>query len=207
MLLDIVAGLVHRGPGAPGPMRGDGTAALVITQAHGNYAEPSIQGALMTACNAVAGVAPGTALSTTPPMCVWNPPSSGVNLSILKTAIGYISGTLGAGTIVYATVTNQTTIPTTGTEIVPQNEKIGFPRGMGRSFSGSTLVGTPAVLRPAYSFGAFLATTALAPIDLIDVVDGSIVIPPGCVFVVQAIAAAGTSPLMLLAVTWEEIPA
>ena len=160
----------------------------------------------MAVSNAVAGVAPGTALSTTPPLAVWNPPNSGFNLVLMKTAVGYVSGTLGAGTIAYAYVASQTTVPTTGTELVPVCTKLGYPRGVGRAFTGSTLASTPAILRPGFSMGAFLATTAIQPFQVQDMVEGCIIIPQGAVFVMQGIAAAGTTPLVILSAEWEEIP-
>jgi hypothetical protein len=207
MLAELKTGLQVLADGAQSMLRGDRTGAAVMTQAHGNYAEPSRQGVLMTACNAVAGVAPGTALSTTPPICIWNPPSSGKLLSVLKTAVGYVSGTLGAGTIVYAVNPAQTTVPTTGTELVPLNELIGAPRGVGRAFTGSTIAAAGTILRPSYIMGAFLATSVIQPVDVIDVVDGSIMIAQGTCFIMQGVAAAGTTPLVILSVTWEEIPA
>lgn len=187
-------------------IRADKTGAPVFAQAHGAYAEPAYRGAIMDACNSVAGIAHGTALSTTPPICLWNPPSSGKNLSILKVSLGYVSGTLGAGSIVYGVVPSQVTVPSGGTELTPQCALLGAPRGVGRAFAGSTLAATPTILRPAFTIGAF-AGGANTPIDTIDIVDGSIIVALGTVFVVQGIATAGTSPLVIFAITYEEIPA
>ena len=203
---DGIAGLVTVADGATKTIRIDRTGAFVNSQGHSEYCEPGTRAVIFTASNAVAGIAPGTALSTTPPLCVWNPPNSGYNIVIMKTSIGYVSGTLGAGTIVYAYYPNQTTVPSTGTELVPVCNKIGFPRGQARAFTGSTLAGTPLILKPVYSMGAFLATTAIQPWQCVDRVDGAIVIPQGAVFVIQGIAAAGTSPLIIHAIEWEEIP-
>jgi hypothetical protein len=160
---------------------------------------------MFTASIAVAGVAPGTALSTTPPMAVLNPLNSGYNLAVLKTSIGYVSGTLGAGSIVYAFVTPQATVPTGGTELTPVSDLIGQIRGAGRAFSGSTLSGTPLIIRPAYNMGAALATTALGVSVCQDLVEGEIMIPPATCFVMQGVAAAGTTPLVILSVVWEEM--
>ena len=206
MLAEGRQGLVPLGNGAPGVVRLDKTSALVNSQAHGSYTEPALQSKLMIACNAAAGVAPGTALSTTPPLAIWNPPSSGYNLSVLKATVGYVSGTLGAGTIAYAVVPNQTTVPSTGTEIVPQCTNIGAPRGVGRAFSGSTLAASPTLLRPGWTVGAFVSTTALQATDECNLVDGAIIIPPGTALVLQEIGAAGTTPLVIFACEWEEIP-
>jgi hypothetical protein len=204
--MDGIAGLVTVSDGATKTVRLDRTGALVISQGHCEYLEPSVRGVIFVASNAVAGVAPGTALSTTPPIAVWNPPNSGFNLAIMKTAIGYVSGTLGAGTIAYAYVAAQTTVPSTGTELTPICTKLGFPRGQGRAFTGSTLASTPAIIRPAFAMGAFLATTAIQPFQTADMVEGCITIPQGAVFCMQGIAAAGSTPLVILSVEWEEIP-
>ena len=171
----------------------------------GMYAEPAARGQVFVACTAVAGVAPGTALSTTPPMILWNPPGSGVNLVIMKTALGYVSGTLGAGTMVYAQYP-QTTTPTTGTVLAPVSTLLGSKAGYGQAFQGSTLAGTPTIVRSAYVIGAFLASSVVQPIESVDFVDGEIVVPPGNAFVMQEVGAAGTSPLTLLTVVWGEEP-
>ena len=204
--MDGIAGQVVVGDGATKTIRLDRTGALVNSQCHAEYHEPCTRATIMVASNAVAGVAPGTALSTTPPMALWNPPNSGVNLVLMKTAMGYVSGTLGAGSLVYAYVANQTTVPSTGTELTPVCNKLGFARGQGRAFTGSTLASTPLILRPAYSMGAFLATTAIQPFQCQDMVEGCIIVPQGAVFVMQGVAAAGTSPLAILSVEWEEVP-
>lgn len=160
----------------------------------------------MYATNLPAGVAPGTALSTTPPLSLWNPPASGKNLSITKVSVGYVSGTLGAGNIAVGQVTAQVTVPTGGTEITPSCSLIGFPRGVGRAFTGSTLASAPTIVRPVFNLGAFTAATALAPQDCDVLIDGSIIVPPGAAICLQGIATAGTTPLVILGVTYEEIP-
>jgi len=207
MIAELRQGLVALSSGAQGILRGDKTSALVTANGHGSYNEPATQGKIMIAANAVAGVAPGTALSTAPPFTVWNPPSSGYNLSILKAVVGYVSGTLGAGTIVYASVTNQTTVPSTGTELTPQCTLLGAPRGVGRAFTGSTVASTPAIIRPGWTVGAFLATTALQPTDECNLIDGALIVPPGNCVCLQEIGAAGTTPLVIFSIEWEELPA
>lgn len=202
---DVLIGYRKVADGAIVTLRGDRTGALLTTDAHTNYVDPVGRGAVMVVSNAVAGVAPGTAFSTTPPLALWNPPSSGKNLAIFKTALGYVSGTLGAGTICYGIMASQTTVPTTGTELVPNNALIGFPRGVGRAFTGSTWSAAPTIYRPAYTLGAFLATTASVQSPLVDIIDGGIILTPGTGFAMQGIAAAGTSPLVIMSIAWEEL--
>lgn len=205
MIAEGKVGLVTAADGAVSTARIDRTGAVVNAQAHGAYTESAVRGAIMEVSTGVAGVAPGTALSTTPPMALWNPPSSGKNISILKVSMGYVSGTLGGGTVLYAVVPAQNTVPTTGAELTPQCSMIGMPRGVARAFQGSTLAATPTILRPAWVIGAWVGTTASMPQDCVDIVDGSIIVPPGAAFVVQALAGAGTTPLALFSIAYEEI--
>lgn len=206
MIAEIITFLGTRKDGAAGTARGNITGCMVNAPGHGSFTEPASRATIMEVTTGVAGVAPGTALSTAPPLSLWNPPSSGKNLAILKSSLGYISGTLGGGSIVYALVPSQTTVPTGGTELIPQCSALGMPRGVGRAFQGSTLAAAPTILRPAYIVGAFTAATAVAPDQALDLVDGAIVVTPGSVLVMQGVAAAGTTPLILLSLIYEEIP-
>ena len=185
--------------------RADKTGAAVVSTLNGAYTESGARSTLMVASTAVAGVAPGTALSTTPPFVLWNPPGSGKKLSVLKSMLGYVSGTLGAGSLVFAAVLSQVTVPTTGAELVPVCTDLGMPRGVGRVFQGSTLVSVPQILYPAFMLGAFVGG-ANPPQDSIDVVDGSIIVEPGTALCLQGVAGAGTTPLVLLGMKWAEIP-
>ncbi len=205
MIAEGRTGAITAGDGSLNAVRLDKTGAMTIVSAHPLYSEASLRGRMFIASTAVAGVAPGTALSTTPPMCLLNPLNSGVDLVILKTAVGYISGTLGAGNIVYSYFTPQASVPTGGAELVPVCTQIGQIKGTGRAFQGSTIAGTPLILRPAYNMGAALATTALGIGICQDLVEGEIVVPPATVFVMQGVAGAGTTPLVLMSVCWEEI--
>jgi len=206
MIAEIRSGLQGIADGVLTTFRADKTGAGVVTMAHGGYTEAAVRGTIMEVANAVAGIAPGTVLAVAPPIALWNPPSSGKNLSILKASMGYVSGTLGGGSVLLAAVLSQTTVPTTGTELVPLCSMLGMPRGVGRAFAGSTFVSVPQIIRPIFTMGAFLLTTPVQPCDTVDVLDGSIVVPPGVAICMQAIAAAGTSPLVCFGFTWEEIP-
>lgn len=65
----------------------------------------------------------------------------------------------------------------------------------------------PTILRPAFVMGAFLASTALMPQVTQDLIDGEFVVPQGSALIVHGVAAAGTSPLVMVGLTWEEVPA
>jgi hypothetical protein len=51
-----------------------------------------------------------------------------------------------------------------------------------------------------------LATSDLFPAPCVDRVNGEIVVPPGFGVGMHSIAAAGTTPLVRLAMMWEEVP-
>lgn len=183
------------------------TGSLVTTDAHGRYHEASSRGALLIASTAVGGVAPGTALGTTPPMALWNPTGSGIILSIVRVVLGYVSGTLGAGSMVHAQVPAgvQPAAPTSGTELVPVPGSLNTSKGIARAFQGSTVAATPTIVRPSFIIGAALASSVAFPALAVDEVAGEIIVPPGAAWVFQGVAAAGTSPLVMIGVTYEEI--
>jgi hypothetical protein len=180
---------------------------LITGDAHAHFREAVYRGAVYCASVPVAGVAPGTALSTTPPLTIWNPPNSGVNADLLKVTMGYVSGTLGAGGMVYGQAAQLTT-PTTGTVIKPSNALLGkLTQGQIQAFSGSTLAATPSLVAPAgFNLAASLATTAAAGFQWEDLIDGEFILTPGNVFIMQGLAAAGSTPLVVLSFTWEETP-
>lgn len=168
------------------------------------YSYPTNSGAVFHASTAVAGVAPGTALSATPPFVLWNPLNSNKLASILKLRIGYVSGTLGAGAIAMAFCA-QLTVPTGGAELLRVCGLLGSTQGAIRIFQGSTLSAVPTIIQPLASLSAALATTAGAPFaPFIDEIAGEIVIPPGTAFALQGIAAAGTTPLVLFGASYLE---
>jgi hypothetical protein len=183
------------------------TGAQVVADAHGHFFESvrlgtnATGGGVWSATTGAAGVAPGTALSTTPPFAIWNPPNSGVLASVLVSRFGLLSGTLGVGSIFYAVVESQTSKPTTGTALAPVNQAVGN-QGTSKilAFQGATVASTPVALAPAFSLGA--NPTAVMK----DLVDGEILVLPGSVLCMQEIGAAGTTPLGFFGATWEEVP-
>lgn len=191
--------------GARGPFRMSRDGSQINQDSHARYQEAVQRGNVFVASTAVAGVAPGTALSTTPPFILYNPPSSGVELVIWRARLGYVSGTLGAGTIVYASGV-QTSAPSGGTAITPKNAKIGSGRATAATANQGGTITAPTILAPAFTLGAFLASTAAVNPPLIDEVAGEFSLAPGAVFCMQGVAAAGSSPLVLFGVTWEEVP-
>lgn len=152
---------------------------------------------IFTASTLAAGVAHGTALSTTPPLALWNPTGSNQRLILVEAVLGYVSGALGAGSVVYGVVP-QAAAPAGGAELVVQPAVLGdpLPAGIGRAFQGSTLSGVPTLIKPAFVLEA--APTKVQK----DAIEGALSIRPGQALCLQGVAAAGTAPLVLLAMTW-----
>jgi hypothetical protein len=206
-ILELDVGIKKLGIGATNIRgRADRMGALV-TQPNGpDLSELVLQGYVMTAANAVAGVAHGTAFGTSAPLTLWNPPSSGFNLVILHVSVGYLSGTLGLGFYAFGQ-SPQATAPT-GTELTPVNNLLGFPRGVGRAFTGANSSGgTPTIIRPSFSYGAFAGGATLQPTESLDYVMGGIVVTQGMLLALQGIGTAGTTPLLVHCFKYAEVPA
>lgn len=180
----------------------------VVAQAHGKYYEAASRGVMYTASAGATGQAPGTAIGTTAMFTLWNPTGSGKRLALKRASLGYISGTLGAGTIFYcANSAATTTLPTGGTSVTPVNCDIGSPANSVAKVSyGATLPASPTAIRPFASLDAELATSVVGFRTNTEDVDGEFVVEPGCGLSLEGVAAAGTSPVMSPGFTWEEVP-
>jgi hypothetical protein len=191
-------------PGAP---RYGKTGESIVSAAHGKYFEAVHRGNVYTGSTAGTGQAPGTAIGTTAAISLWNPLGSGKRLKLMKTSVGYNSGTLGAGAIFYCLNTSPTaTLPTGGTAITPTNCDAGAANNsVAKLGFGTTLAAAPTAVRPFASLFAELASTANAMQQLVDDNDGEYVIEPGCGISLQAVAAAGTGPKLDFGFTWEEV--
>lgn len=180
-----------------------------VEQRHGRLYKPSMDGRVFHAATAVSGVAPGTAVGTTAAFALYNPSGSGVVIAIQKAAIAYLSGTLGAGMLVHCVNSNLGEAVPTGTAITEKSAIAGgggYGAAKGVALTTATLAVAPSVVRPIGSLQASLASTAVGGWQLNDDVEGAIILPEGGSYSIQGIAAAGSSPLVVVGVTWEEIP-
>ena len=184
----------------------DGSSA--VSDSHGRYYETNYRGNIYSASNAVAGVAHGTALGTAPPLTIYNPAGSPVNLVLIDISMGYVSGTLGSGTIALAWNPQTTNAnPTGGTQLTPRSNRIGSPtQGQGLAFTGSTVAATQSILRPVFTISAFAGAAAAPTPPVVELTDGKFIVLPGNCLSLQGIATAGTTPLLIFSMTWEEVP-
>lgn len=175
-----------------------------VAQFEGRYYERAADGSLYHAMTAKTGVAPGTDIGTTAPLSLYNPVGSGRDLVVVRGTLAYVSGTLGAGFMAWVGNDDPSAAAVSGTNIVEVPGRLGGAVGQGRALTTATLPATPKLIRPFCSLGAHLASTAIGPWQVVDEVDGDIVVPPGCAVSLEAVAAAGTSPLVVLGVSWYE---
>jgi hypothetical protein len=179
---------------------------VVVQDVHGRLYEATYRGGVYVA--SVASVAPGTALATTnQAFCLYNPPGNPKAFSVLKVAYGYVSGTLGAGYLAYAYLPSTSSFAPTGTAITPVSTLVGSSAvGTGKPYSGVSGSTAPSLLRPSqFSLGATLATTAAYPGPQVEYIDGEFLVLPGGFFFVTGVAAAGSTPLVSIGVTYEEV--
>jgi hypothetical protein len=193
------------------------TGEQVVTQAHGKYYEAVSRGNVYAAVNLTAR-SPGTALGATPPITLYNPVASGKRLAILHVAFGQAAtGTLGTGGLFHTVYTikgpvasQSGTAPVVGSGavITPVNCLVGTANAsVAQAFELGTLNANPAV------FGLFANLSEVAggtvgdnSDRVFEDVDGAITLAPGAGWALEAIMAAGSSPLGWYSVVWEEIP-
>lgn len=214
--------------GVVGPTSGtDGTYSLtsarigrqgeaIVSLAHGYLYEPTVRGQVYVASTGATGRAPGTALGTTPPILLYNPVGSGYRLSIKRVTVGYISGTLGAGTLFHSFFTingpvgNQSNVAPavgSGAAITLLSADVGGASdGASVAFALGTLNANPVLAHPFCSLDASLATTVSTKGTLTEEVNGGICLEQGAGWCLEGVAAAGTSPLLSYGVVYERIP-
>lgn len=196
----------YQSPGTPAQLSFDAWQNSRTINSGAFYQEAARLGQMFSSHTAATGVAPGTALGTTAAFALQNPKGSGTALVIVDGSLGYVSGTLGAGFVSWCVNNDPSKAVATGTAITPLNNLVGAGAGKALAFTTATLPATPTLLRPFCSIGASLATTAVQPWQIVDYVDGKIVVLPGCCLSLEATAAAGTTPLVVYGCTWIELP-
>lgn len=216
MAIDVIANMKAK---VGRQLAGDGADVLpwagrqadLVTQPFGKYYQAAIQGYIFNGVTVDAGFIPGTdAVSTTQGLSLYNPNGSGVNLVILNARIAYVTGTFGGGELLWTANTNPASAATTGTAGHITNAKISGGTGTKASFlSASTVPEVPTLIRVMCSMLPILATTADASafFEVVDEVDGAIIVPPGCRVGLASDATSGSSPVLAGSMCWAEVPA
>ena len=191
--------------GSVGIARSDRTGASVVTEAHGKYAEASVRKRLFFSyCAARATSLPATSQIGN---IVWNPPGSGVNLSMLlwTSQIQVTSATTLGITIGYSA---QATTPTTATVADASGscylDAASPSSGKAKAYAIGTIAVAPTPVMNLHHVTAAIATTGVDQMH--GDFEGLFTIPPGYVVALSAITAAVAASGMTSTLTWEEIP-
>lgn len=219
MLAEIRAGLPVLLDGTVAPARASRIGAEVVGVAQGKYYEQASRGnvfsLVLTAWSSTisTGNVVAAAAATQPNFCLWNPPGSGKNLSLLKFSVWAVSGTAPVPPVVHSySVTAPTVTTSVVTPIACNNVGMSaacVAKAVTSAAAGVAITGGSALLylRAAdLSLGAGAITTAnLFEPKITEYIDGDIVIPPNTMWVPTWMAQ-GTTFLGGYSVTWEEIP-
>jgi hypothetical protein len=212
VLQDFIVGMRSLASGAKAMLRADRTSALVTTDAHGRYAESTLQGRRFVFCNT--GFTPPSSLGSLAATCgLYNPINSGVNAIIDDIYFTWGGAPSAAANIFLVANTAVTTTPTpltaaTARQAMLNRPGLGFAPSVGPiglstgcfivPFTACTLPSAPFALR---IISVILASGATAMPPTLDEVAGRIVLAPGSII---SIAASTTTPAVAASFTWEE---
>jgi len=175
------------------------TGELIATQLHGRYLEQSIRGNVYHACTPNTGVAL-TVAGTTAGFALSNPPNSGKLVSLIRVNLGIVSGTFTVGTVMHGVTVYP--LPITGTALTPIPGLVGAGyTPVAKPYTGATLPSAPS---PLYPFCIKNATSTASLNNIVDDIDGRIVLLPGSTWSMYVIGA-DTNPVEMIGVSWEEI--
>lgn len=173
------------------------------------------QGKVFQASGAQAGttiaaghVAPPAAGAATL-LSLLNPMSSGVNLEVIQTTIGHVSGTPGAGTFTYCMAYQGEAVTAAEAGAIKRSLYASQKNTIAKAWAAATLTGSIVHLVmahvPSAPFaGALAATSEGTARSIVHDVDGMIVIPPGWMLTL-APAATGTTHVVAVAITYAEV--
>lgn len=186
---------------------------LLVNVALPSLAEMSRKGWLWTATQAAAGVAPGTsATTTTPAFTIWRAATTASRLLLISYDAAYVSGTIGAGHIMFGTVASAAA-PTGGTAITTRctNGDTGTALAVCGTGHTTTAMSASTDRFPVLNLFATLATAPAAGVG--SGVDNSMSgnvrgywLPDGMVGCFYGVAAAGSSPLVRASLLFCEYP-
>ena len=149
-----------------------------------------------------AGQALSLALSTTQTgFTLSNPANSGYNLVLLNVRVAFTTAPAGISTVVLAANVNPLAPVTTHTAALTiQNAKLGGgSASVAKADSQCTLPVAPVVIR---GLGGPVATGSVSQSQIVDDIDGSIVVTPGCAVSVNALTTAISG---VISMTWAEV--
>lgn len=206
MLTEVKAGLVKAGDGVPTVARSSQQGDLIVSQLHGSMYEQAVRGNLGFSMVMDAAMSVSTATAQIGNI-VWNPPNSGVNLSLRKWAVQNTVTDINATQSVLC-VGYQAIPPTSITAATS---------------SGSTLLAQP-TLTPVKARAYSIATVLIAPVIVMPLtqiyaaintvgeeafagdIDGLFTIGPGGFVTISTTVGAAATAGVCSFLSWEEVP-
>jgi hypothetical protein len=195
----------------------------VVSQLHGRFYEPAYRGNLFIA-NIPAytlvvnnATSANTTTGAVPIVGVWNPTTSGVNLVLQQAGLQIVNtaaSSNASGAFVWAYATNQSALTSTTSGIASRTLTSS---SQGKVYGGGTatltgLTGSLTVLEGAdLAGGLAIATTSIATSTVVpnfayvQNFDGSVIVPPGGVWVLMNTVNNSTTAVTSHLV-WEEVP-
>ncbi len=184
-------------------LRLDPLQAGVTTNLNGKYYEAARNGLVFTSGTLVGGVAMVSYGSTAAAFVLYNPSTSNRKLHVIKTKVGYVSGTQTPGFFCYSISSANQAVPT-GTAAVVANNLIGGVASTATPLYSATVTAMTYFEPMGVSVNALTASAIVTPWSCVDDVDGRIVLTPGSwLNLAGSVAAFGTYAVSM---TWIELP-
>ena len=177
----------------------------IASELHGSYYEQTYRGNVYS--GSITGQVTTVGLATTyTGLCLSNPISSQVNLSIINVGVGFLVAFSAAATIGLMTGYNITTNVTHTAAVTPRNQKF-----VGVAGTGTGLLDSSATLPTAPTLNMILGagltgaiTTQTAVYSSFDI-SGQLILTPGAYCAIYTSTASGAAS-GAFSFTWEEVP-
>lgn len=201
MIFQSEVGRKRTSPGTNPNLRSSDYGELVVLQGGGKYKEMSLKGDVFIGANL--GGTPVTTQAglsaTTPALTLYNPVNSGVNLVLMTVCVDITTSPAAAAGLMLAYNLISAAAPTSVTNATITNAIIGGNKApSGKCYIVATLAAAPLAFR---MIGGTTGAAAIGAVQLIDHVDGEVIIPQGGCISVQSTSAAA----ILASMTWEEV--
>lgn len=195
------------------PIRGGSEGQVIMSELHGKYVESMVRGNVFYGSTASTGIALIVPATTGNHPTLWNPFGSGVNLSIARLSLSYVSGANAPTAIEWAATTGAGAQVATGgaiatfTKVIPSAALIGGS-GVSKAFwapAVNTFTVAPAFVQgTGIGLDTMAAASTNAPFVVNVDYDGLLGLAPGNALSLCTQAATSTA-LFQVTVFWEEI--
>lgn len=185
----------------------------VVSELHGKYYNLARAGLVFHGSTAAAGVLIPISSTTSPTFALWNPGNSGHNVVLIAYKVGWVGTTGAPGSILYMVSTGVGSNIATGAPIsaftagTPQNGLVGGGANSTSKFtpSAATIAAAGTVFGCAgFSQLTTTGTATFGTVELIDYLDGTIILPPGTLLYTAGSAALLSAFMQTF--IWSEIP-